>query len=33
MTRLRAVGIIDLPGGRGIIVMDPAALAAATEGG
>lgn len=32
MTRLRAAGVIDLPGGRGIIVVDPAALADAAEG-
>lgn len=31
MTRLRAAGIIDLPGGRSIIVRDPLALAAAAE--
>ena len=31
MTRLRAAGIIDLPGGRGIVVRNPAALAAAAE--
>ncbi|WP_426166324.1 Crp/Fnr family transcriptional regulator [Sandarakinorhabdus sp. DWP1-3-1] len=31
MTRLRAAGIIGLPGGRGIVVTDPAALAAAAE--
>jgi len=31
MTRLRAAGIIDLPGGRGIIVRNSAALAAAAE--
>jgi CRP/FNR family transcriptional regulator len=29
MTRLRAAGIIDLPGGRGVIVRQPEALAAA----
>lgn len=29
ITRLRAAGIIDLPGGRGVIVRQPAALAAA----
>jgi CRP/FNR family transcriptional regulator len=32
MTRLRAAGVIDLPGGRGIIVRDPAALADAAQG-
>ena len=31
MTRLRAAGIIDLPGGRAIVVRDPAGLAAAAE--
>ena len=31
MTRLRAAGIIDLPGGRNIVVRDPRALAAASE--
>ncbi len=31
MTRLGAAGIIGLPGGRGIIVVNPAALAAAAQ--
>lgn len=31
MTRLRAAGTIGLPGGRGIIIADPAALAAAAQ--
>ncbi len=31
MTRLRAAGIIDLPGGRAVIIRDAAALAAAAE--
>ncbi len=31
MTRLRAAGIIGLPGGRGIVINDPSALAAAAE--
>ena len=31
MTRLRAAGIIGLPGGRGIVIENPAALAAAAE--
>lgn len=31
MTRLRAAGIIGLPGGRGITIENPAALAAAAE--
>ena len=31
MTRLRAAGIIDLPGGRAIVITDAAALAEAAE--
>ncbi len=31
MTRLRAAGIIGLPGGRGIIIANPAALSAAAQ--
>jgi CRP/FNR family transcriptional regulator len=31
MTRLRALGLIDLPGGRGLIIRDPAGLAAEAE--
>lgn len=31
MTRLRAAGIIGLPGGRGIIIANPGALAAAAQ--
>ena len=31
MTRLRAAGIIDLPGGRAVVIRDVAALAEAAE--